>query len=422
VQESLPEGAGRQEPLADTVQPTVATAFSGTYRRMVRARLARDAGLIVAAVVLLGGWFAWMVLGRVAVFASAQQMKIESEKLPLRVEVPVEGVVVECSLRLGREVKEGDMLVRLDARSFELQRDQLQAQLGADEVTVSALSLQLGAQQKARNADAELARQQQTAGRAKIAAAQTDLQSQQAQTAITERLHREALASELDMIKANGEAASRRAQAFAAAAQAALDSSSGRVTLTERDVQIAAVEKELASAKATEQIHRASLASAEWEIRRRSVVALADGTLADITPCMPGLAVTPAQSLATLLPHADLHVVSYFRSEDAIGRMRPGQPARLRIDNFPWTQFGTVDAVVDRVGTEPRDGLVRVELDVARPNPSIPLSNGETGSAEVEVERISPWHLVLRMGLQHTSPPAVPAAPAGTPVAATSKG
>ncbi len=409
--------------LAVTAQPTVTTAFSGTYRRMLRARLARDAGLIVAAVALLGGWFAWMVLGRVAIYASAQQMKIESEKLPLRVEVPVEGVVVECSLTLGREVKKGDTLVRLDARSFELQRDQLQAQLRADEVTIGALALQLDAQQKARSAVAELARQQQSAGRARLAAAQTSLQSQQAQSAITERLHREALASELDMIKASGETASLRAQAMAAAAQAALDSTTGRVTLTDRDVQIAALEKDLASARATEQIHRANLASAEWEIQRRSVVALDDGTLADITPCMPGLAVTPSQTLGTLLPRADLHVVSYFRSEDSVGRVRPGQPARLRVDNFPWTQFGTVDSVVDRVGTEPRDGLVRVELNVTRPNPAIPLSNGMTGSAEVEVERISPWHLLLRMGLQRSSGPgSSPAAPAPTSVAATSKG
>jgi membrane fusion protein (multidrug efflux system) len=388
---------------------------------MLRARLTRDAGLIGAAVLLLGGWFAWMVLGRVAIYAPAQQMKIESEKLPLHVEVPVEGVVVECSLTLGREVHENETLVRLDARSSELQRDQLQAQLAADQVTIDALQLQLDAQKKARNAVAELAKETQSAGRAKIAAAQTTLQFQQQQTAITERLRREALASELDMVKASGQAASLRAQAQAAAAQAALDSTSGRVTLSDRDVQIAALEKDLASARATEQIHRASLASTEYEIERRSVRALADGTLADITPCMPGLAVTPSQSLATLLPHANLHVVSFFRPEDAVGRVHPGQLARLRVDNFPWTQFGTVDAAVDRVGSEPRDGLVRVELDVTHPNPAIPLANGMTGSAEVEVERISPWHLLLRMGGQRISPPAQPPAPP-SPSAVSAKG
>ena len=29
-----------------------------------------------------------------------------------------------------------------------------------------------------------------------------------------------------------------------------------------------------------------------------------------------------------------------------VGRIRPGQPARLRLEGFPWTQYGTVAATV----------------------------------------------------------------------------
>ena len=54
------------------------------------------------------------------------------------------------------------------------------------------------------------------------------------------------------------------------------------------------------------------------------------------------------------------------------------------------------ELVVARVGNEPRDGLVRVELDVRRAPGCIPITHGLQGSVEVAVERVSPIELVLR--------------------------
>ena len=53
-------------------------------------------------------------------------------------------------------------------------------------------------------------------------------------------------------------------------------------------------------------------------------------------------------------------------------------------------------AIVSRVGSEPKDGQVRVEL-ILQPTPGtrIPLQHGLPASAEVEVERVSPAGLVL---------------------------
>jgi membrane fusion protein (multidrug efflux system) len=63
---------------------------------------------------------------------------------------------------------------------------------------------------------------------------------------------------------------------------------------------------------------------------------------------------------------------------------------------FPWTKYGMLLAEVDRVGNEPKDGLIRVELVLRLPQrTNIPLQHGLPGSAEVEVERVSPFALVL---------------------------
>jgi membrane fusion protein (multidrug efflux system) len=63
---------------------------------------------------------------------------------------------------------------------------------------------------------------------------------------------------------------------------------------------------------------------------------------------------------------------------------------------FPWTKYGMLHAEVDRVGTEPKEGLIRVELALQlAERTNIPLEHGLAASAEVEVERVSPFALML---------------------------
>ena len=92
-----------------------------------------------------------------------------------------------------------------------------------------------------------------------------------------------------------------------------------------------------------------------------------------------------------------LKIVADFLPPAALGRIQPGQPARLRLEGFPWTQYGAVAATVASVASEVRDGWVRVELAV-RPDAAspIPLQHGLPGTIEVEVDHVSPAMLVLR--------------------------
>jgi membrane fusion protein (multidrug efflux system) len=98
----------------------------------------------------------------------------------------------------------------------------------------------------------------------------------------------------------------------------------------------------------------------------------------------------------------------------AVERIRPEQPARLRLHGFPWTQYGTVPARVTDVGNEASGGLIRVELAL-RPDPrsSIPVAHGLPGTAEVEVERVTPAVLVLRAAGRYLVARRTPATTAG---------
>ena len=69
-------------------------------------------------------------------------------------------------------------------------------------------------------------------------------------------------------------------------------------------------------------------------------------------------------------------------------------------------QYGAVAATVARVSSEVRDGMVRAELvlDASQKTP-IPLQHGLPGSVEVEVEKIAPARLVLRVAGQWIAEP-----------------
>jgi hypothetical protein len=81
----------------------------------------------------------------------------------------------------------------------------------------------------------------------------------------------------------------------------------------------------------------------------------------------------------------------------ALGRVRPGQRARLSLDAFPPVQYGMYAAVVARVSLDEASERVRVELRVDPPAPGRqPLEPGLRGTVEIEVGRVSPLKLLLR--------------------------
>jgi membrane fusion protein (multidrug efflux system) len=126
----------------------------------------------------------------------------------------------------------------------------------------------------------------------------------------------------------------------------------------------------------------------------------------------PGSVVRTAEKLATVVPPGRPRAVAWFAAA-TVGRIRPGQVAYLRLDGFPWTQYGRLAATVAEVGNEASNGLIRVELTLAPAGSSrIPLEHGLPGAAEVAVERVSPGVLLLRAVGQLLGPGR---AAAGTP-------
>jgi membrane fusion protein, adhesin transport system len=156
-----------------------------------------------------------------------------------------------------------------------------------------------------------------------------------------------------------------------------------------------------------------TIARLHEQIERHVVRAPVSGTVADLPVLRTGAYVAAGQKLATVVPHGGLIIVADFAPAAVLGRIHPGQPARLRLDGFPWAQYGMIDARVLRVAGEVRDGLVRVEFEPAKQGaPKLALQHGLPGSIEVGIEQVSPAQLVMRAAgrFDAPTPATVPAA------------
>jgi membrane fusion protein (multidrug efflux system) len=142
---------------------------------------------------------------------------------------------------------------------------------------------------------------------------------------------------------------------------------------------------------------REGIARLEWEVELRRIRAPVAGKIGEVAPVREGAFLAEGERVGAVIPEAAPRAVAEFSPADAMGRIRAGQRARIRLDGFPWIEFGLIEAVVARVSGEPRGGRVRVELELApQQGTRIPLEHGLPGVAEVEVETIRPATLVLR--------------------------
>ena len=220
------------------------------------------------------------------------------------------------------------------------------------------------------------------------------------------KLYTQQIVSTRDLQKAESEAGRLRA------ATAALQAAAGRIPQDqsthdrEREVRIARLQGEIASLDAQRDTLQAESARLAYEIERRRIRAPVDGRVGEAAMLRVGAVVAEGERLGSIVPAGNLLVVAQFPAQAAFGRIRPGESATLRLDGFPWAEFGTVSARVERVAQEVRDGKVRVELALAEKSTFRgTLQHGMPGTLEVAVERVSPMGLTLRTAGQWLTRP-----------------
>jgi membrane fusion protein (multidrug efflux system) len=372
-------------------------AFSRSMRSLRADGGGRSLWPLGVAAALLGAWTAWFVLSRVTRYEITDNARLEVNRAAYLVQAPVAGRVASSALALGREIAAGDVLLEMDTAPQRLALNEARARLAAVEPDMEGLRRELAAQQQA-------LRDAQQAGQVAVEQARAQTREAEAMSALAadeagrlKRLKAEGLAADRDFSRAQAEQRSRRASVESLELAAARLGSEQRRIDSDREAQIEQLRTRMARLDGERATAAKTLERLSYEIERRTVRAPVAGRLGEAAVVRAGGFVEEGHKLGAIVPSGELRVIAEFPPSAAIGRIRPGQPARLRLHGFPWAQYGSIGARVESVGNEVRDGRVRVELSVREsPKVQVPLQHGLPGTVEVEVERISPASLVLR--------------------------
>lgn len=374
----------------------MATSFSRTLRSLEADRSRRHVVFIVVALAVLGLWGVWMVRAKLAVYEGTRSARVEVEQAAHPVQAPVAGRITALHFELGRMVQEGEILCEFDVERQELDLAQAKAHLEAIKPELAAVHAEL-------EADAQAGVDRGQGATATVAEAQARLEEALAALKLAEgeverarKMRAEGVISEADLQRAQAAADVKRAAVDASRSAVTRVSATGRADKSERRVQREALMRDVATLDGDKLTTEAQIARLENEISRRVLRASVSGKLADIAPITVGSVVKEGDTLGAIVPIGELRIVAEFPPAQALGRIEIGQPARMRLDGFPWAQHGMVKARVTNIASEVRAGKVRVELEVVPGEFTAPLQHGLPGALEIEVERTSPITLVLR--------------------------
>jgi len=373
------------------------TAFARTFARLLSDRGGLTRTLLAVGLLVLVGWYFWATQARVTLYEVSSEARVELDAAAYPIQSPLLGRVVEVHLGVGQSVQRGDVLVEIDAAPEQLQmrRENVHAQ-GLD-MEVTVLRSQVAAEQSARAEEQRTA--QLSLAEADDRVREAEAASKYADTELSreQKMKEAGLVPPRDLERVDAEARRLHA-AFENTETAARRLPQEQATRDrERDVRIQHVYSEIAALEEQLNTVNAGVRSLKYEVERRQIRAPIDGRIGECMTLRPGSVVEEAERLASIVPSGQLRVVAQFPAEAALGRIQSGQPATLRLDGYPWAEFGSISATVAQVAQEIRDGSVRVELAMnSDANFRGRLEHGMPGTIEVAVEHVTPLALLLR--------------------------
>jgi membrane fusion protein (multidrug efflux system) len=240
----------------------------------------------------------------------------------------VSGRVIQVMVGDNQDVQAGQPLVQIDPADYQSRLDQIAA---------------VQAQAEAQLAEAEA---QLVVDAAQVEVAQANLGTAEANaTNANRQLDRY---HNLQAVNAGAVSAQQLDSAVAAA-------TSANAQLVAGQKSVAAAQAQLGYARSQEGAARAGISSAQAQVReadltlsRSWVKARVNGRVARKT-VSPGNYVTPGNPLMVIVPR-EVYVIADFK-ETQLNRMRPGQPARIKVDAYADLKLtGKVDSVEPATG------------------------------------------------------------------------
>jgi multidrug resistance efflux pump len=375
--------------------------MASTFFRSVRSLEADNSQRSYLGIALAGSlltaWILWLFLAHVSVYAITNKADLEVDRAAHPVESVVIGRVVATHMVLDQEVMAGDVLVELDSGTQQFQLTEEKTQLAGANPQIRSREEQIASEEQALVQDQQASKDALEEARAHYGEAEAAAKFAQAEAERVRKMYSAGVIAELDLNRSVADAQQRRAAADSLHYAVVRLEGEQRARTSERKAHIEQLTGDLNKLRGDKATAGVTIQRLEEEVGRRWIRAPIDGRLGEVAPLRVGAVVHEGEKLAAVIPTGKLRVVANFDPPVALGRIRPRQHARLRLEGFPWAEYGSVGATVTNVASEIRDGSIRVEMALDSGSDSrIPLQHGLPGSVEVEIETLSPANLVLR--------------------------
>ena len=310
------------------LEPGVSSAgFAGPLKR--RRVSPRQALLAAAALVgiALGGWYGHDYWARGRFMVSTDDAYLEADNVI--VSPQVSGYVASVLVEDNQQVKAGQVLARVDDRTYLAALQSARASVAAERAQIDTLDEQVGEQ------------------RATIGGLQASVESDQA--AILFAQQQFARYTDLARTGAGTIQAEQQATLDIRQKQAGLAHDIAAVIAATR--QVAVLQAELAQARATLGVRQAASQQADLNEGFTTIVASVDGTVAARMVRL-GQYVQAGTQLMALVPMSRVYVVANYK-ETQLTDVEPGQAVTIGIDMFPdAVVHGMVDSLAPATGQE----------------------------------------------------------------------
>lgn len=343
-------------------------------------------------------WLAVAFAVAVPVTVSSVDGRVVSTTDPMEISSTSDEPVVALPFKLGDQVAANDLLVEFDSLALRLRLEEHRERVSALRQEVASIEQEIvSSSQAGLNQLDSYDRAQE-----RLAARMGESRAQLEHAVTAERLY--------------GELRSERRIDALKYSQARADLERSRMTLQAQQAEsneLLANRRLAANRNATHQAQLArekaqlsgAIAELQPQIRglrsridEQTVRAPFAGEIGATARFTPGQSVPPGEWMMTLVPTKEFEFQATFAAREAAGRVVVGQPARIRFHALPWTEYGTMEATVLRVGSEERGGTVRVDFQL---DPESPLSgylgHGLKGQIVLQIDEATLAQRMLRL-------------------------
>ncbi|GAC22574.1 multidrug resistance protein A [Paraglaciecola mesophila KMM 241] len=287
-------------------------------------------GFLIVVLVVLVGWIAtkgydWYEHGRF--IEETDNAYIKSDSISIRAEIS--GRIETLAVQENQHVRQGQLLVRINASDYQAKLAQANAELSVAEAALVNAQQQISLQDKKIDE-----------AKANIDAAKAEVKRGELNLARFQVLDKQSFDSKQQLQNTEADVAVAKAkQAQAEAAYAATQQ------------MFAVLDAQKQSAAANISSAESQIAYAQSQLAKTDILAPSDGIVGNLGARTGGL-VQPTMTLLYLVPLPQVYVVANYK-ETQIGHMTIGQPVKLTVDAQDDVEFtGVVASISPATGSE----------------------------------------------------------------------